>query len=84
MIRSFELHPLEDGAPVESVLKVNVVVSNYEQLNTDTEFFEDVRWRYAVFDEGHRLKSHSTRTYAQAKQGASGPFHDSDGNAHPG
>ena len=37
------------------IFKFNVMITSYNILLSDQEFFESVHWRYVVVDEAHKL-----------------------------
>jgi SNF2 family DNA or RNA helicase len=49
-------------------LEFDVLVTSYDLLVLDVEFLQRFRWRYAVFDEAHRLKNSDTRLHQTLRE----------------
>ncbi|XP_043212262.1 TATA-binding protein-associated factor 172-like, partial [Amphibalanus amphitrite] len=70
-----ELRPLHYfGLPAErSRLQVrlpnhNLVISSYDIVRNDIDFFVNVKWNYCVLDEGHIIKNGKTKVAKAIKQ----------------
>ncbi|KAH8869088.1 Chromodomain-helicase-DNA-binding protein 7 [Schistosoma japonicum] len=59
MIQEYEMfyRKRSSGAPRHDVYKFHVVVTTFEVLMNDIEFFGQIHWAAAVIDEAHRLKN---------------------------
>ncbi|XP_065193343.1 TATA-binding protein-associated factor 172-like [Sycon ciliatum] len=44
-----------------SLAECNLVVSSYDIVRNDLDFFKSVKWNYCVLDEGHVIKSNKTK-----------------------
>ncbi|GAU97707.1 hypothetical protein RvY_08957 [Ramazzottius varieornatus] len=69
------LRPLAyEGSPAERqrlrkvVKDYSLMVSSYEVVKNDVEFFRSVRWNYCVLDEGHVIRNNKTKTFQSIKQ----------------
>nr|CAH8876431.1 unnamed protein product [Trichobilharzia regenti] len=59
MIQQYEMfyRKRSSGAPRHDVYKFHAVVTTFEVLMNDIEFFGQIHWAAAVIDEAHRLKN---------------------------
>ncbi len=48
-------------------LRVDVIVTNYENVSMDASFFKKIRWKCLVIDEAHRLKNRNSSLYSELK-----------------
>lgn len=48
---------------VDDYMMQPVVITSYEVPVKDSRFFQFVKWRYFVVDEGHRLKNYNCKLY---------------------
>ena len=48
--------------------KFDVLLTTYETLISDTDELAELRWRYVVVDEGHRLKNRASRILDSLQQ----------------
>ncbi|CAK4084669.1 unnamed protein product [Aphanomyces euteiches] len=44
-----------------NIYKFNVLVTSYQTLMTDAEILQEIRWRYIVIDEAHKLKNRDAK-----------------------
>lgn len=58
IIRKYECEDPETGE-----LIFNVLLTNYEMVGKDRDFFVDIAWSNIVIDEAHRLKNHDSLLY---------------------
>lgn len=63
VIQRYELCCYENGKRIPKMLKCNAVITNYEVIAKEMEFFNSIEWKYFVIDEGHRLKNHQGKFY---------------------
>ncbi|CAH8678580.1 unnamed protein product [Schistosoma rodhaini] len=59
MIQEYEMfyRKRTSGAPRHDIYKFHVIVTTFEVLMNDIEFFGQIHWAAAVIDEAHRLKN---------------------------
>ncbi|XP_012054307.1 PREDICTED: lymphoid-specific helicase-like, partial [Atta cephalotes] len=50
------IHPVEDNYRTQPV-----VLTTYEVLIHESKFFQSLRWRYIIIDEGHRIKNYKCK-----------------------
>ncbi len=48
---------MKGGSVVQGAMKFNVLVTTFEMILSDLTMFRKISWKYAVIDEGHRLKN---------------------------
>ncbi|OQR90058.1 chromodomain protein [Achlya hypogyna] len=50
------------------IYKFNVLITSYQTLMADAEFLQEIRWRYIVIDEAHKLKNRDAKLLASLRQ----------------
>ncbi|ETW09932.1 hypothetical protein H310_00360 [Aphanomyces invadans] len=50
-----------------NVYKFNVLVTSYQTLMADAELLQEIRWRYIVIDEAHKLKNRDAKLLASLR-----------------
>eukprot|EP00002_Diphylleia_rotans_P013024 TRINITY_DN2536_c0_g2_i1.p1 TRINITY_DN2536_c0_g2~~TRINITY_DN2536_c0_g2_i1.p1 ORF type:complete len:2293 (-),score=494.09 TRINITY_DN2536_c0_g2_i1:306-7184(-) len=62
IIQDMELYYRDErGSIIPNIYKFNVLVTTFEIVLTDLSLFRKISWRYAVIDEGHRLKNRESK-----------------------
>lgn len=51
----------QDAAQGINSKPINLVVTSYDILRNDIDFFRDIQWNYCVLDEGHIIKNGKTK-----------------------
>uniref|UniRef100_A0A1I8G5A8 DNA helicase n=1 Tax=Macrostomum lignano TaxID=282301 RepID=A0A1I8G5A8_9PLAT len=58
MLQQYEIHHRDSKEKIiKHCYKFNALITTYEILMTDIEFFGQIEWRVSVIDEAHRLKN---------------------------
>lgn len=52
---------MDDSTKNDDNQDVNLIVSSYDIVRNDIEFFKEVQWNYCVLDEGHIIKNGKTK-----------------------
>ena len=69
------LHPfLYYGSPIvraalrSQIPMHNLVITSYDILRNDVEFFAAINWNYVVLDEGHVIKNSKSKTFQSVRR----------------
>lgn len=55
------LREFEFFYPGTDIVKFNILITSYEMLLSDLPELENIRWKYVIIDEGHRLKNRTAK-----------------------
>ncbi|XP_023635622.1 CHD3-type chromatin-remodeling factor CHR7 isoform X1 [Capsella rubella] len=52
----------------KKVCKLDVLLTSYEMINSDTTYLKPIKWNCMIVDEGHRLKNMSSKLFSSLTQ----------------
>lgn len=58
----------EPGTAPRRQIKFNILITSYEVFLADLAELVDIKWRYVIIDEGHRIKNKSAKLLEALKQ----------------
>jgi chromodomain-helicase-DNA-binding protein 7 len=69
LMRKHEFHYTDENNKVvqKNLFKFNTLITTFEMIITDSSILSQIKWKYVVIDEAHRLKNRNSRILTEFK-----------------